>query len=209
MIEFQASWNLVHQLIAFAFSSFLAGKVQDIDAAFASGLRYAQDTAYKRGLAFAYAVQSFICATRAEYEQALEYSQQSLDETQTNSTIKLVAYLGAAMAACGLRDDAKVTTNLRHACQMSLQLDYAATLTWALPVMVIQAVRDGELEQAVQWLALLRTHPASAKDWLSHWVLFAQTEAHLEQALEKTHYQKAWQQGTTMELAGIADFFTT
>lgn len=204
MKEFHALWNLVHQLIALAFTSFLIGELAEAEKAFITGLRYARDTGYQRGLAFAQAVDGFFHAARADYAEAAVCSKQSLTGLHSNPTIRLIAHLAAAMAACGQGDDDAAARHLRAACEISVQLDYMATLTWGLPVLVIQQVRRGKLEQAVTWLALLRTHPLSADGWADHWTLFTEAAEHLKQSLDAPRYDAAWQRGQAFDLADIA-----
>lgn len=191
------------EIITLAHILFLVGKIEEGRRFLDIALHQTSASMEGEGVSFGYAIASLFEVIDGEYERALEYASRSLSETPENIICIITANLGAAMACCGLNDIPAAERYLLQALHQSQRLDFYASATWGFPALVICRARLSQVREAVEYLALLHTHPLSAKDWLAAWPLLANTEVELKRHMDKPAYDAAWERGTKLRLETV------
>lgn len=194
-----------HEIINFAHILFLLGKFDEGRDLLRTAWQEKSGMLDLNGQSFGHAMNGFLAAVEGRYETALHHALQSLQETLNDVTGTLVANLVAAMAYCGLREPIAAHAYLSEALRLSCQMNFLASITWALPMLVIVQAQQGQFEQATTYAALVRTHRLSPKAWLDHWTLFTDTEALLQDALDEDTYITEWQYGATLTLEEVGE----
>jgi tetratricopeptide (TPR) repeat protein len=188
--------NFVHILL-------LLGKIEEGQQLLKTAWEDNRFVLESNGVAFGYAMYGFILALRNDPDLALLNALQALREARNDLSVTLVSHLIAGMACCGLGETAKAEEHLRSAWERSQGMDFFASATWGLPILVITSAKRGDYPSAVIYDALLRTHPLSATEWLDHWELLTETEAQAEQELDTDQYQQLWQQGQALQIEEV------
>lgn len=198
--------NTIHlYAIYFSHILFLLGKFEEGEQMLQSAWDGSLEMLQASGIAFGHAMQGFVLLIKGDYPAALQCAMQSLRETKNDLTASLVANLVAGMVYCGLNNPSKAEDHLREAWQRSLHMNYYASVTWGLPILVITSVQRADYEQAAVYAALLRTHPLSAKDWLDGWSLLVEAEAEAQRMLDANTYEQARQRGQAMRLEDVVE----
>lgn len=195
------------QMIYFTHVLFLQGKFDEGQQILQSAWKNTGGALDVNGASFGYALNGFVAAVEGRYDEALAYSLESLRETRNDITGSLAANLSAGMACCGLGDTAGAEQHLREVFQRSKQMNFFASATWGLPLLVIIRAQQGRFEEAASYAGLLRHHPLSARGWIDHWALLVETEASLQEKLGENACCTAQENGKNLQLdAVIAEF---
>jgi hypothetical protein len=70
-----------------------------------------------------------------------------------------------------------------------------------LPAAALLAASEDQLERATELLALSFHHPAAVTGWLEKFPLVTRLRERLETELSEKVYEKAWDQGKSLDLA--------
>lgn len=195
------------QMIYFAHVLLLQGKFDEGQQVLESAWKNNGGALDVNGASFGYALNGFMAAVEGRYDDALSYSLESLRETRNDITGSLAANLSAGMACGGLGDTAGAERHLREVFQRSKQMNFFASATWGLPLLIIIRAQQGRLNEAAGYVGLLRNHPLSARGWIDQWTLLTETEAYLRKELGEAVYHAAQTAGQNLQLdALIADF---
>lgn len=192
------------RIINFTHILLLLGKIEEAQRLLDGAWHSSHSSLEVVGLSFGYAMYGFIAILDSEYDDALQNALTSLDKARNDVSITLVAHAIIAMAYCGLDDYANAEQALHRSWQLAQQMSYFASTTWSLPVLVLLAIHQGDLENAVRYAALVRTHPLSPKPWLDEWSLFVDAEDYLQREFDSETFARLWQEGQALVLDDVA-----
>ncbi|MEM9955477.1 MAG: LuxR C-terminal-related transcriptional regulator [Chloroflexota bacterium] len=191
------------RIINFTHILLLLGKIEEAQRLLDKAWHNSQSNLEAVGLSFGYAMYGFIAIFDSEYDDALQNALTSLHEARNDVSITLIAHAIIAMAYCGLDDFANAEQGLHKSWQIAQQMNYFASTTWSLPVLVLLAIHQGDLENAVRYTALVRTHPLSPKPWLDEWSLFVEAEYYLKREIDIEIFARLWQEGQVLVLHDV------
>jgi predicted ATPase/DNA-binding CsgD family transcriptional regulator len=193
-----------HELINFTHILFLQGKFDEARDLLRIAWGGTSGMLDLHGQSFGHCMNAFLAAVQEDYNTALYHALHSLQEKRNDVSGALAANLVAAMAYCGLQEPITAQKHVTDALHYACLMNFAAPITWALPMLAMIQAQRGQFEQAVMIIALVRTHPLSARGWLDRWLLFTETEAMLQEQLDKFDYSAAWRHGETLSLEAVA-----
>jgi predicted ATPase/DNA-binding NarL/FixJ family response regulator len=158
-----------------------------------------QEFNHRDAFSFGHVLLGLICGLQGKYDQAKAHGMQARPHLKRPYQ-RIFVDLTLTLAACGLEDDA---TGINHLVPMLEMADLTQHVLWlvaTLPCTAVLLARAGQLERAVEILALAWTHPKSPTGWLEQWALLAQLRADLETELGADDFAAAWTRGTQRDL---------
>ena len=186
--------------INFTFPLILQGKIDEAQQLLDDAWYKHHGTVEAIVLSYSYALYGLLEIFDDEPQQALDNAQRCLQEVRDDITVVLLAHLVEGMAFARLQAWDHAEQSLIEAWKLAHQLARYASATWGLPLLVMLCHHRGDFEHAVQYNALVRHHPLSAKGWLDYWETFVQTEQALKEAVDQTDYAELWTQGQSIDL---------
>jgi predicted ATPase/DNA-binding CsgD family transcriptional regulator len=193
--------------IYFAHILLLRGKFEEAEDQLRAGWSGDRDTLEINVIGFGHAMNGLLALLHGDAVSALAQAQEGLNIVRDDLTVTLVANLIAGMACCALKDTDRAEAYLREAWGRSQQMNYYASATWGLPILVLTRLQRTDYESAAEYAALLRSHPLSATGWLDRWPLLVAAEAHIKRALPPDTYRAACQRGESMSIEDVVAGF--
>ncbi len=193
--------------INFTFPLILQGKIDEAQQLLDDAWYKHHGTVEAIVLSYSYALYGLLAILDDEPQHALENAQRCLQEVSDDAMVVILARLVEGMAWVGLNAFDKAEHSLIEAWKHAHALIHHAPTTWGLPLLVILCHHRGDIKQAIQYNALVRHHPRSAKGWLDYWEAFVQTERTLKKAVSKSDYDELWTQGQAIDLKVLVSGF--
>lgn len=182
----------------------LDGNMNEAGALIEQGLKLAEGVYYPRVTAIALAAQGLRMNIWGNHQSGSEFCERSLAIPSDDSLGIALAHWGLAVAHCGLRTWETAWKHLQEALRRAREYAAPAMLTWPLPVAATLLAHWGEMERAVELLALADTHPLSPKGWMEQWPLLVEMRSKLEAELGAQAYSLAWERGKQSVIEEVA-----
>jgi predicted ATPase/DNA-binding SARP family transcriptional activator len=182
----------------------LRGALQEASALTAAGLAEAGLAEARMAgmpvdIAEALAVVSLAAGTSGDYDRGRQFAEESLTRTESFFG-RMLGHWAAALAHTGLGQHDAAWRHVHNALALAHGAASSAMMTWPLAVAAILLARRGELERAVELLALADTHPLSPRGWMEHWPLLVESRTKLEAELGAQAYSSAWERGRQLAI---------
>ena len=166
------------------------------------------DVAYMRwpdGDSEILSMRGLIYCLEERYKEGKHYCELGNAKYRHLKVFQFFGYLGIAIAATGLDDDAPAQEHLVEILRYGHKTDTQGLMTWCLPVAAVLVARQDKFEYASELLGLAFTHPKSATGWMEKWPLLTRLRAQLEAELGTDGYAEAWERGAKKDLITVAD----
>ena len=139
------------------------------------------------------------CGLEGNYAQAMTHGIEARPHL-IRPYQRIFVDLTLAVAACGLEDDALLSSQL---IPMLAVADLTQRVIWllvCLPCAAVFLALSNQPARAVEVLALGWTHPKAPTGWLDRWSLLTQLRADLEARLGSRAFKAAWARGAQRDL---------
>jgi predicted ATPase/DNA-binding SARP family transcriptional activator len=167
-------------------------------------LEMAKDIYYPRLKALALAGLGLEAGISGDYLLGRQLSQESLETPPADVLGFVLSSWGVALASCGMHDWEAGWRAVRECLSHANSLSSLAMLTWPLPVAAVLLAEEGQLEQAVEVLALASTHPLSPAKWMEQWAMLTRLRADLQAEIGPGNYMAAWERGKELDVTKVA-----
>ena len=157
--------------------------------------------------AYVYALFGMFAVLDEDYFEALRLLEHCLAIGKHHITVRFVGYAVLSMTYCGLGAYEKVQQTILESMKLIQATKFYAVSTWSLPSLVLLQKQSGNIDDSIRYIALLRTHPLSATQWLDSWPLYARSEQILNQSMSKSDYHVLWENGKLIELESLVNTY--
>ena len=164
-------------------------------------LQIARDIHVESRRGFALAIQGMLAVAEGDYAHARALCEEARPLAAANPLIAYIADIGLATAAAGLGDYDTAKRITQTALETVLALNNLAFMAVCLPSAAAVLAHEGQQERAAELVSLAYHH---ATGWPSKWALLRTLRADLEQALDKTSFEAAWERGKALDLETVA-----
>jgi predicted ATPase len=131
-----------------------------------------------------------------KYSQVEQLAYHNRGEFITFLSIRKIVY-----SKLGQQDFSTARVYLWKALRSALEIQATGWHVQCLPAAALLAASEDQLERATELLALSFHHPAAATGWLEKFPLVTRLRERLETELSEKVYEKAWDQGKSLDLA--------
>jgi hypothetical protein len=177
------------------FNLLLAGDLEKAESGGKKGLALAEELNHAYLKAFSLAVLSLWAGVAGKPEQGLQWAEESNGIPENNMMGLVLSPWGQALNLSRLGKVAQAKEALATAFRQAEAQSLPAPTIWLMGLAAFLAAKSGELETAVRFLSIAKTHPFGANGWMAHWAEMDDLEAELRKSVDPATFEEVWAEG--------------